>query len=444
MLYIPHTFLRSRCLPLNQEIVWTFFRFYCGISIAIGAGWAKIPVPEWFVEQVAELGFTLISPGHWAQLAAYGEFVGGLLVAIGLLTRLAAFQLAFQFFVVAFIWYDQPEAFGMYYQQLIFWSFVVIASRGGGLFSLDELIVRMSAHWKPRTKQVLITALLFSSIGLFAGEPIKGSGNIISEQRVPGEFDKVELGAYCSLQIRCGAMHRVVLEGDDNILKEIRTSRRGKALKIDTKEWLQPTHLKVVVYLPYLKAYSHEGWSHTEIIGVNGSGLHIDLPTGSARVQGEVDQLHVKCKGGKLDASQLMSRTANIDIRGRGRVEVFVTESLKVHREQGVVGYLGEPKLEVSGDPSGIGPLRSLQEKRELSYLEFKVKNASRKKRDYIIVGPQDAPFSYGFPMKAGTTRKEHAPVGTRIYEESILGTRGRLLLEVSESTEGKTIVLSD
>lgn len=138
-----------------HEIAYALFRFYCGISIAIGAGFSKVfhkineeggdersnlafGVPDWFVEQVGEIGFTFISPAFWAHLAVYGEFIGGLLVAFGLLTRFSALQLAFQFFVVSFIWYDEPELFGMYYQQLIFWGFVLIAALGGGQFSIDN------------------------------------------------------------------------------------------------------------------------------------------------------------------------------------------------------------------------------------------------------------------------------------------------------------------
>lgn len=148
--------------PIYFSIIYAVFRFYCGISIAIGAGFSKVfhlidedaghewsnlafGVPQWFIDQVAEIGFNFISPTLWAYLAVYGEFIGGLLIAVGLFTRISAFQLAFQFFVVSFIWYEEPELFGMYYQQLIFWSFVLISVTGGGRFSLDNLLFRNQA-----------------------------------------------------------------------------------------------------------------------------------------------------------------------------------------------------------------------------------------------------------------------------------------------------------
>lgn len=142
---------------LAYETAYALFRFYCGISIAIGAGFSKVfhkidensgegwdnlafGVPNWFVKQVSEIGFTFISPSFWAHLAVYGEFIGGLAVALGLFTRISAIQLAFQFFVVSFLWYDEPMPFAMYYQQLIFWGFVLIAVVGDGRFSLDSWV----------------------------------------------------------------------------------------------------------------------------------------------------------------------------------------------------------------------------------------------------------------------------------------------------------------
>lgn len=146
----------ANALPTRlADVVLLLFRLHVGLSIAIGAGWGKLgsmytateasklvgatpAPPDWFVQQVAGLGFTQPSPYVWAWLACWGEFAGGLLIALGLLTRFSALQLAFQFFVIAFLWYDKPEfLLGMYYQQLLFWSFVLVSVVGGGRYSLD-------------------------------------------------------------------------------------------------------------------------------------------------------------------------------------------------------------------------------------------------------------------------------------------------------------------
>ncbi len=174
-LFSTNTFTENRMFHL----VYALFRFYCGISIAIGAGLPKIfhkinpegptqwdnltfGTPDWFIQQVEQVGFTVISPQFWAVLAAYGEFVGGLLIAVGLLTRISAIQMAFQFWVVSFIWFKEPMPFSMYYQQLIFWSFLLIAAGGSGRYALDAWI----SHRKTKLQMVkpVLTSILLAFV----------------------------------------------------------------------------------------------------------------------------------------------------------------------------------------------------------------------------------------------------------------------------------------
>ena len=165
---------------------WSYllFRIYAGLSIATGAGLSKVfhkinekgdeswnnlafGTGDWFIKQVGEIGFTFISPTFWAYLAVYGEFIGGLLIAFGIFTRLSSIQLAFQFFIVAFVWYDSPAPMiGMYYQQLIFWSFVMTFAVGDGSYSLATLFSRKNKALvisKPILATVLLSLITFAS-----------------------------------------------------------------------------------------------------------------------------------------------------------------------------------------------------------------------------------------------------------------------------------------
>ncbi|OON65809.1 DoxX family protein [Hymenobacter sp. CRA2] len=180
------------------DVGWLLFRLHLGLSIAIGAGWSKLihlsttrdlvklmaqpghlTTPDWFVQQVAQLGFTFPSPYFWAALTVWGEFVGGLLVALGLSTRLAAAQLAVQFMVIAFFWYDSPEpVLGMYYQQLLFWAFIAVAAVGPGRYSLDYWLMRPHVvssaassfvGWSKPAAATLVLVLLLSTGACWAG-----------------------------------------------------------------------------------------------------------------------------------------------------------------------------------------------------------------------------------------------------------------------------------
>lgn len=167
-------FLMGSSLPNSTtlNIGWLLFRLHIGLSIAIHAGWPKmytLAAPGWFNEQVAGLGFTFPSPAFWATLASWGEFVGGLCIAFGFLTRFNALQLAFQFFVISFLWYDKPEPLtGMYFQQTLFWGYVIAVFAGSGRFSIDHLIrsrrkISMNAAVKTAIASFIICTLFVSS-----------------------------------------------------------------------------------------------------------------------------------------------------------------------------------------------------------------------------------------------------------------------------------------
>lgn len=157
------------------NIAWLLFRFYIGFSIAAGAGWPKmhdIGAPGWFIEQVSKLGFTFPSPAFWAAAAAWGEFIGGLCIALGFFTRFSAIQLAFQFFVISFIWYNEPAPIiGMYYQQLLFWGFVLISVGGAGKYSIDHWIMNRKHSATVFKKSTVTAAILLLCISSFAQQP---------------------------------------------------------------------------------------------------------------------------------------------------------------------------------------------------------------------------------------------------------------------------------
>ena len=183
---------------------WSYllFRIYAGLSIADGAGLSKVfhkinekgddswsnlafGASDWFINQVREIGFTFISPSFWAYLAIYGEFIGGLLIAFGIFTRLSSIQLAFQFFIVAFVWYGDPAPMiGMYYQQLIFWSFVMTFAVGDGKYSLATLFSKRKKSLefsKPVLATVcflLITFASYAQTGSPSTEPVRVSFSV--------------------------------------------------------------------------------------------------------------------------------------------------------------------------------------------------------------------------------------------------------------------------
>jgi putative oxidoreductase len=75
-------------------------RVFAGLTMALAHGMGKFPMSDMMVDGVRALGFPM--PEVFAYAAALAELVGGLLIAVGLLTRPAAIGLAFTMAVAAF------------------------------------------------------------------------------------------------------------------------------------------------------------------------------------------------------------------------------------------------------------------------------------------------------------------------------------------------------
>jgi len=207
-----------------MNIGWLLFRLHAGLSIAIHAGWPKmnsLAAPGWFVKQVAGLGFTFPSPAFWAATASWSEFVGGILIAMGLFTRFAAAQLAFQFFVIAFIWYETPEPLtGMYFQHLLFWAYVLIVFGGGGRYSLDILMTKRLKIKAAAVKIGVASVLLFMGITCQAQSPAVSINNFKSlEGNWEGTLTYKDYSSHNSESIQ--ATCKVKIENENSFMLSI-------------------------------------------------------------------------------------------------------------------------------------------------------------------------------------------------------------------------------
>lgn len=124
-----------------DTFAFTLLRVLTGIAL-VAHGWGKITNPFGAAGMVESLGFY---PGTlWSPLLAAGEFFGGVLLIIGLLTRPAA---AITTIILLVTVYAHWIAWGEGYSGAefsIIWSAVLFffAVKGGGLWSADAKIGR--------------------------------------------------------------------------------------------------------------------------------------------------------------------------------------------------------------------------------------------------------------------------------------------------------------
>ena len=115
-------------------------RVVAGLSLALGHGLGKVPPSAGFVEMVGGLGFP--APGLFAWGATAAELGGGLLLALGLLTRPAGALIAVNMLVVTLLAHA-GDPFGDREMGLLYGVIALaFAVLGAGRYSLDALVRR--------------------------------------------------------------------------------------------------------------------------------------------------------------------------------------------------------------------------------------------------------------------------------------------------------------
>lgn len=131
-------------------------RIVCGLMLAFDFGASKFGMPwsysdelplfhvkAWFIEDVASFGgLFALAPILFAWLGAASEAVGGVLLALGLKTRLASFLIICTMLTaIIFQKWDQG-IWGMLPAMGFLWVGMHNLISGGGRFSIDFIITR--------------------------------------------------------------------------------------------------------------------------------------------------------------------------------------------------------------------------------------------------------------------------------------------------------------
>lgn len=135
---MPQDIDRASITP--ADLGMALLRVFAGVALALSHGLGKLPPSERFIAGVAELGFPAAPLFAWS--AGLAETAGGLLLAVGLLTRPAAFFVFFTMMVAA-LGRHAGDPFGERELPLLF-GFVALQFllAGPGRLSLDALLRR--------------------------------------------------------------------------------------------------------------------------------------------------------------------------------------------------------------------------------------------------------------------------------------------------------------
>ncbi len=237
----------------------------------------------------------------------------------------------------------------------------------------------MSRHSRRATAarlRALVLPLLFlaPTIGCNAlalvGPTLRGSGTIVSETRNVGPITSIEIIGAMQARVSPGETPSLQIEADDNILPLIKTEVRNGRLvaRVEFQGSINPSKpIALTVTTPTLNgiaahgaskidatatpgeqfAIEVSGASEVRVDAIDVSTLVVDISgAGKAQVSGQANTVTLSNSGASnLDATQLKSESAKVNLSGASTAEVVVSSS--------ITGDLsGASRLRVHGNPA--------------------------------------------------------------------------------------------
>ena len=249
-----------------------------------------------------------------------------------------------------------------------------------------------------KTLFVIILVLIVSTACSipFAPQLVKGSGEIVVEERNVTNFDKILVTGTGRVIITQGESETLTVETDDNLMEYIETKVIGKTLEIGFTDdaifssrgggaVLDPSDGFIFrISVVDLADVTISGAAQIEIdklktdslnLVFNGAGdiviedlvaNDVDVKingAGDISLVGYVETQHIRLNGvGRYQAFDLESQGTYVVISGAGDAEVWATQTLDVTISgAGNVQYYGSPN--VNRNVSGLGRIQSMGDK---------------------------------------------------------------------------------
>ncbi|MBC7507861.1 MAG: DUF2807 domain-containing protein [Ferruginibacter sp.] len=211
---------------------------------------------------------------------------------------------------------------------------------------------------------------------------MRGSGNIITENKTVGDFNSISVGGALEVELKNGDATEVKVEADDNLMKYVDIHVSGNTLKIKSEGLnnLNNAHLKVFITAPNINQIKSSGAATVSIKGILKNNDKINMEaSGAANINGEVDapEIDTEASGaanidisgrtksykanasgsGTVKSSDLMSETTNAHASGAGTVHVYSSVSMDAEASgAGTVHYKGGGSI--SQKVSGAGNIK--------------------------------------------------------------------------------------
>lgn len=176
---------------------------------------------------------------------------------------------------------------------------------------------------------------------------VRGSGNIVSDQRNVGEFTSVDASGVYKIEIVAQKDFAVSVEADDNLLPFIKTEVSNGVLKVYSEKKIRSKNaLRIRISAPNIEKIEASGATNIDLSGINNSSLELDTSGASkVSVAGETVAFKVDVSGAsKINAAALKADKATIDASGASRVSVNAVSELNADASgASTISYTGSP-----------------------------------------------------------------------------------------------------
>lgn len=200
-----------------------------------------------------------------------------------------------------------------------------------------------------RKTYFLLLIFLFAACHFQIHDEITGSGVRQKQKREVATFSSIATEGAFEIEVVCQKPQSVEVEGDDNLLPLVTTEVSNNVLHIRSNRSYSVNHpVKVTISVPNLTGISSSGAGKLDVAGLKNEKFEIDANGAtSIRLAGETKFLDIDTNGaGKIDAHKLRAAQGVVEAKGVARVDVNVTEQLKVTVSgPSHVTYEGDPVL---------------------------------------------------------------------------------------------------
>src|SRR5262245_13018814 len=204
--------------------------------------------------------------------------------------------------------------------------------------------------------------LLLASFALAAciEETIRGSGNIITENRPVDKFRAIELSGAGQLVLERTGTESLSVTADDNLISMFTSEVKNGTLYLSVERGKRPSGSPTYrVTVSELRKLDISGAGSIEATKLDGDALSISISgAGSGHIAGRADELTNSISGaGSFDAAELKAKRAKVSVSGAGSVTVNASDELDANVSGvGSIWYIGSPKVRSS--VSGLGSIK--------------------------------------------------------------------------------------